>query len=173
MHKQKMIAVTAIIILFTLLTACSTAESDYRIFENISECEKIEANMAENATITQYQTPDADKNLKNLSYDAFFAAQYESPDMSFTIFAYEFANSEAAKQYFKNSTGKTSKTDVNFSCAAGLFSSEERGVFIDGNNAYTVLSAPKHSDDVYDYLAQCFSLNLDEEYAKYLTETVE
>ena len=172
MYRQKAIAI--IVVCFVIsLTACTTTESNYRIFENISECEKIEANMAEDATITKYRTPEADQNLKDLSYNAFFAAQYESSDMSFTIFAYEFSNNEAAKQYFKNSTGKTSKTDVNFSCATGLFSSEERGVFIDGNNAYTVLSVPKHSNDIYDYLAQCFSLNLDEEYAKCLTKTVE
>ena len=172
MYRRKAIAI--IVVCFVIsLTACTTTESNYRIFENISECEKIEANMAEDATITKYRTPEADQNLKGLSYNAFFAAYYDSPDMSFTIFAYEFANNDAAKQYFKNSTGKTSKTDVNFSCSTGLLSNDERGVFIDGNNAYTILSPLEHSDEVYDYLEQCFSLKLDEEYAKCLTRTVE
>ena len=70
MYRRKAIAI--IVVCFVIsLTACTTTESNYRIFENISECEKIEANMAEDATITKYRTPEADQNLKDLSYNAF------------------------------------------------------------------------------------------------------
>ena len=48
------------------------------IFQTIDECEQLIPADQTDAEIERYDSPEKDKNLKDLSYDAFFGMNFES-----------------------------------------------------------------------------------------------
>ena len=143
------------ILLFTVSSCNFLGDKEFYIFENIDECKNFENLGLTNLEITRYETPEKDRNLKSLEYDYFYAAKIESDEIDFEIFAYTFKNSDDAKQYFKNETGKTIQDSDSFSGASNMVSC--RLIVIDERNIYIVRT--KHSQNVLlsDILSTVFS----------------
>ena len=116
------------------------------IFRDISECENIATLNYPNGQINKYDTPNADKKLKGLSYENFFAADYTSDEVEFTIFAYVFKDVETAGKYFQNVTGKNNNGDKSFSTSLGM-AFYENCVFVD-NCAYRVTAKRKYAIEI-------------------------
>ena len=129
------------------------------IFRDISECDNFEDSEQGNVIVTKYDTPIKDKNIKELSYEAFFAAEYSSPELSFEIFAYEFSSDNDAKRYFCNVTGKNADLDTNFSESGGLIS--RTLVVIDNTKAYVVHTNTFQMEALKELLEQKFSQRLE------------
>lgn len=146
------------VILIFGLCACFDMEMKVYIFENIEECQNINAYKSDNAVIELYDSPDGDKYLKDLQYNDFFACKYSSESFDFEIFAYEFLDSDTSKEYFKNVTGNSSEDSSSFSSVKGML--YYRRIVIDENKAYTIFSAPNDSDTVEEYIATVFSVKL-------------
>ena len=138
------------------------------IFQTIDECEQLIPADQTDAEIERYDSPEKDKNLKDLSYDAFFGMNFESDELQYEIFAYEFVDSDSALKYFINVTGKSiyekdlplSDDDENkqFLASMGAFNYELIAVY--QNRAY-VISAPKRfRQDINELLANTFSYKI-------------
>ena len=156
MHKKIFCLGVVIILAFFLLTISCVKESpDIYIFEDINECSNISNLTHSNGYVTEYENPNNDKNLKDLKYNDFYAAIYESEELKFEIYAYEFDSPEAAKNYFKNVTGKSTDSSTTFSSSKGM--STYRLVVIDHNCAYTVLTSHDQSETINKSLSEIFS----------------
>ena len=154
-NTARILIVIALVVL--TLISCVPDNMNFYIFESIEECEEI-AEYAENSTIEKYDTPETDKYLGSLEYEAFYAARYQSRDLSFVIYAYEFTNAETAQKYFKNATGKPDGYQTNF------VSSKGSGVFdiavLDGNKAYYAKSNASCATELEALLGTVFSKKL-------------
>jgi predicted heme/steroid binding protein len=153
------IVITITLLITTALFACTPKKLDIYIFEKISECDNINGDVHTNAKVTVYDNSDKDKNLKGLSYSSFFAGEYLSNELDFKIFAYEFENTENAKKYFENATGKKNVNDTTFSMSKGMF--EYMIIVIDNKNAYCAYTSPSNDEALETFLAEVFSKKLD------------
>ena len=129
------------------------------IFDDISECEAITQLSYEDAELVKYETPTADKHLKNLSYSRFFAAEYKSKEVEFEIFAYEFNDFASAQKYFENVTGIDGSSVSNFVISSGMTRSEI--VVLDNERAYTVLTSRADLKETERALGELFSKKLE------------
>ena len=80
---------------------------------------------------------------------------YESEEMSFELFAYEFADTESAKAYFKNETGISRVLNTHF-----LSSNNARNyklIVIDGCNAYYIHGKTTDKEEIESFLSCVFS----------------
>lgn len=132
--------------------------SEYYIFADISECDKLLLTEDDKTIITRI-SPEQDKNWKGNEYVDFRGAEYSAPDLRFKIFAYEFADADGAKEYFHNVTGKDVVFDTTFSLSGGMFGILEL-IVIDGNNAYCIRSTAKDYKELDALLKECFSVNI-------------
>lgn len=148
------IAVITLLIMSAVICSCGPGIMDFYIFSDIDECNNIEAFKSEDATITIYDSPDLDKNLGDLAYNDFFAAYYDSNELKFEIFAYEFVDSDSAKEYFTKVTGKKS-LETNFSASGGM--TKYRVIVIDEYRVYCAYTSLKDSEDLKLFLGEIFS----------------
>lgn len=158
------VAVMAMFILTLTINAIRVGfPSEYYIFADISECDDLLLADDDRTVITQL-SPEQDKKLKGNEYVAFRRAQYSSPELHFKIFAYEFANADGAKEYFRSVTGKDRVFDTTFSLSCGGMRGSLELVVIDGNNAYCIRSTAKDYKELDALLKECFSVNIEEKH---------
>ena len=131
---------------------------DYYIFKNIEECEKIETLNFTEQKITKYENPDKDKKLKSLQYEAFYGAKYESKEVDFEIFAYEFATEEDAEAYYKNAAGKEPTDKSTFAWSRHAYSADFEVIYY--NRVYRVRTTNKHMEAAKDALGTIFSIQV-------------
>ena len=145
-------------LLFLLLPDQEAETLDVYIFSDIEECRKFDEDMTSNAKVTIYNKPDTDTNLKDLKYLDFYACKCHSGEFEFEMFAYNFIDSDTAKEYFKNETGKNDDLEINFSNSSGmgLF----RSIVIDGNKAYSVYCKDSDSLKVIEFINSIFTKQL-------------
>ncbi|MBQ8163397.1 MAG: hypothetical protein IJZ93_03400 [Clostridia bacterium] len=156
---KKVSIIIACILIFNLFSCSKMFSDEIYIFSDISECANLEINKASDVTVQEYTSTDSDKKLNELKYDAFYAAKYESSEIEFEIYAYEFESSETAKKYFENVTGRKSELDSNFLASGGMNSFEF--IVIDHQNAYVVYGHSGEQQKVYSILADAFSKKLE------------
>lgn len=149
----------SLIIICALLILCGCDATDFYIFSDISECDNIEAFKTEDAIVTIYDTPDLDDSIDDLEYDDFYAAKYESAELDFEIFAYEFADSDFSKTYFEINTGIKTDLDTHFLASGGI--AKYTVIVIDGCNAYCANTTQKYSEDLKLFLGEIFSKKLE------------
>ncbi len=152
--KKITVSILLIIICFGLCS-CIPKPPVFYIFEDINECENIEKLKSEDAVVTVYDNPDSDKNLGDLQYDDFYCASYESKDMDFEIFAYDFVDSDTAKEYYNKETKLGCDSDATFHTSKGM--SYYRVVALDHDKVYIAKSAARNSDDLNSFLSKVFS----------------
>ena len=136
-------------------------EANYVMFHSVEECQQIEEITSTDVKCVQTYTADQDKKLKGLSYAAFFGGEFETADFSFEIFAYEFEDADAAKQYFANHTGKSLDLlgDASFTASSGIGGSSL--VIFQGHNAYVIFTGVGDLKNVEALLAEVFSAELE------------
>ena len=96
--------------------------------------------------------------MKNLEYAEFWAAEYSCPEFKFELYAYEFVNSDVAKQYFNNITGKKSD-DVSFSSSSGM--TKTRLAVVDHEKAYILFVHNSDFVEVNEFLGETWGHLLD------------
>lgn len=141
-----------------------TLGAEVRVFADLAECENIEAKKTDGAMVTVYDTSDKDKYRKGLDYNRFYGCHYDSDEMKFELFAYEFSTDQAAQEYFKNATGKTDEQTTNFSSSKGM--TRFCRVVIHEKNAYVIECQNEYLDETTGYLSECFSLTLEQAKSK-------
>lgn len=124
------------------------------MYATMNECQKIETNKEENATVVCLTTND-DPYLKGLTPMQFYGYTYTSDTMTFKLFAYEFATTEDAAAFFENVTGKSKNPAVTFSRSSGL--STHRCIVMDHENVYCYISPKRFHNKVTTYVNDCFS----------------
>ena len=160
-EKISLISIAFLILLMVsslLLSSCQIPNIEVYIFTDLNECSNIKDLTYSAEKIREYENPNGDKYLKELVYTDFYAASYESEELSFEIFAYEFDSAESAQKYFNNVTGKNVSLDTNFSSSKGM--GEFRLVVIDQKYAYTVTSSSKEAEILKKSLCEIFSKNI-------------
>lgn len=130
---------------------------DFFIFSDISECDAL-SSVSENAVVTEYDSPSQDKNLKGLQYLDFFAAEYDSTEIEFEIYAYTFESSDISRKYFEQVTGKDYGYTTNY-YSTGSFR-RFRTVVIDNENAYFVNISNGTMQELAAILEDVFSVRL-------------
>ena len=131
---------------------------EYLIFQSIDECEALIPEDQSGVKIERYATPDADKDLKGLPYERFFGMQFESDEMEYQIFAYEFETAAESVEYFQKITGKKDDMLTNFSAMSSW--GTYRLVVIDGQRAYCVYTTPGQVEKLTQNLKEIFSVNI-------------
>lgn len=153
------IATITLLIMSAVICSCGPGIMDFYIFSDIDECNNIEAFKSEDATITIYDSPDLDKNLGDLAYNDFFAAYYDSNELKFEIFAYEFVDSDSAKKYFERETGIETDISTRFLASGGI--KTYNVIVIDDCNAYCANTSQKDSEDLKLFLGEIFSKKIE------------
>ena len=145
-------------LIFGTMCSCGNKSMKYYIFSEITECNNFTIDKKGGAEIIEYDTPDDDRYLENMKYKNFFAAKYKSSEFEFEIFAYEFENSDSAKEYFKNATGRTSDLDTNFLSSGGITS--QKIVVINFEKAYTLYTSADSSEQVKKFIGENFTIQI-------------
>lgn len=147
----------ALMILSLTITMSSCGPKDYEIyiFTELSECYALEDKQSEEIQITVYDSPEKDKDLRNLVYTECYACNYSSSELQFDLFAYEFPTQETAKKYFKNATGKDTTEIFNYSGSKGL--SSFRLIVIKDNLAYSIHTRASDEEKATSVINQLFS----------------
>lgn len=156
---KKFVISIILIALCSGLCSCILEKPVCYIFEDISECENIEKLKSEDAVVTVYDSPDSDKNLGDLQYDSFYCASYESKDFDFEIFAYDFVDSDFAKEYYNRETKLGCDFDVTFHTSKGM--SLYDIIVLDYDKVYIAKSSAKDSDDLNSFLNKVFSKKIE------------
>lgn len=142
--------------------------NEYFIFENIDECEQLIPDSQSDLTIERYDTPDKDKKLKGLSYKHFWGMNYQSNELKYQIFAYEFVDSDSALKYYINVTGQKSyekklplsNDDDNKLLSSAKGMSYYRIVAVYQNKAYLLIAPKQYAEGINNLLANTFSYKL-------------
>ena len=124
------------------------------MFSSIEECQQIEANKEDDATVTFLSTGD-DKHLDGLTPLMSYNCHYTSDTMSFELFAYNFATMEDADAYFENVTGKSNNPAVTFLRSGGM--SSYRCIAMDHEKVYCFICPNSCRNEVDVYVNNCFS----------------
>lgn len=150
-----------VLVFFWIVTAfCSCSiQLDERIFSDINECKNIEKNIADDASVVYYDSPQNDAAFDGFKYTRFVGYKYTSKAFSFDFFAYEFADSDTAKEYFLKASGRESKKDVNFLGVGGTLSYQK--VVIEENKAYMIYCSSADKDKVEEKLREIFHSKLE------------
>jgi len=156
---KKFVISIILIALCSGLCSCIPEKPVCYIFEDISECENIEKLKSEDAVVTVYDSPDSDKNLGDLQYDDFYCASYESKELDFEIFAYDFVDSDSAKEYFRNDTGLHKIRDTHYLESGGMGYS--RIIALDYDRAYITTFKTRDLREVKTFLAKVFSKKIE------------
>lgn len=160
-----LVVVSAVVIValgvFTLLISGLQIgfPTEYYIFSDISECDNL-LTATDETVILQIQT-EQDKKLKGLVYENYRAAEYSAKELHFLIFAYEFADEDGSKAYFRNNTGKNVAWNTNYSMSSGMFGSLEL-VVIDDRNAYCIYSTAKDYKELEALIKESFTVDVSE-----------
>ena len=172
MKNKKKIDVLGIVLTFVVLSLIigptlfeffvywvpNVGNTDYYIFESIEECEKIETLNFTEQKITKYENPDKDKKLKSLQYEAFYGAKYESKEVNFEIFAYEFATEEDAEAYYKKAAGEKTADKSAYSASGGMFIADFEVKYY--NKVYRVKTTSNDLFEIKDALGTIFSIQV-------------
>ena len=157
---MKKLIISIILIAFCSgLCSCIPKEPICYIFEDISECENIEKLKSEDAVVTVYDSPDSDKNLGDLQYDDFYCASYKSNNLDFEIFAYDFVDSDSAKEYYNKETKLGCDSDATFHTSKGM--SLYDIIALEYDKVYIAKSSAKDSDDLNSFLNKVFSKRIE------------
>ena len=143
MKKRIFCTVLSILMVLPLCGCHDIVDFEYSIypmFEDVGECEALKSSTLEGARFEEYDASEKDRYLKKLNYSACFAGRFTCDEFAFEIYAYEFADADGARRYFKNATGKEPDGDFEFSFVQGLgiplFNTSLK--LFDGKNAYRV-----------------------------------
>ncbi|MBR3778686.1 MAG: hypothetical protein IKL13_03045 [Clostridia bacterium] len=128
------------------------------MFASLLECQNIETQTADGATVTPINALTNDESVKDLQPLQSYGVTYESETMSFDLFAYVFATQEDAYAYFENATGKDNQPEVSFSTSTGL--KQYRCIVMDHTKVFRVTCAKGDRDAVTAYINDCFSVDL-------------
>lgn len=139
--------------------SCDMESSSAYIFADISECKNFEDKLSENVELTLYDTPEEDKNLNDLEYISFYAAKYETQEIKFKIYAYEFIDSDEAKKYFETSAGRDSIGNKDFYINTNLIKHTIR--VLDGERAYVLYSEYGYKEAINELLSEVFTIESD------------
>ncbi len=153
MKKIKIICSVFGVLIF--LASCSVIYRDrYCIFSNISEFEIIESEFLNQGEVEKYNDTSKDENIKELQYVAHYAAYYTCEDFEFEIFAYEFENSDASREYHKNVSVETDKS-VSMHRTVGI--TQTKLVLIDNTMAYSAFYSNADAEQVEHFFCTAFS----------------
>ena len=170
-HSQiittSLITFAIICAVFFITTALNPLPNNYYIFQDIDECKFLIPSDLSDVKVEYYDEPTKDRDIKDLSYTAFFGMNYKSNTLKYEIFAYEFEDSDSALQYFVNVTGQTSykkrlpldENDENKLLAANKGTSCHIIVVLQ-NKAYKINIPNKYINEVNELLGNTFSQKL-------------
>jgi len=159
--NKLVIYVMLTVVICSVFCSCSISTNSVYIFSDIVECNNLESNKSNAANVITLDSVDDDPNLNELEYNEFYAIKYESQDMKFEIFAYEFTNRENAKSYFESSAKRDCVSSRDFYVSTTLISYTVR--VLDGERAYILYSKPKYKEAIDKYLSEAFSIEFNNE----------
>lgn len=151
----RILAFCMVLLLTLSLCACGPLEIDVHIFSDMDECLSIESMKADEAEVDIFDPTKKDWNLRGLEVEESFGCKYVSDDLTFTLYAYVFADSDLAMEYFENETGKDRDPNPTFSSSSGMGS--YRRIAVSENKAYLVRCSKSDSEDVIEFLNSRFS----------------
>ena len=132
---------------------------EYSIFESISECDALKSSTLPNAKFENLDPNETDDNISGLIIKDSFCGNFSCDEFEFIIFAYEFIDSESAKQYYINNTGKKNDPSTSFSESRGPFSGEL--IVLDLERVYRIKMKTKYRDEVCNFLNETFSKKIE------------
>jgi len=176
MFKAKKNTIIVVSIVFVILIAftiqifnsLTQTPGNFYIFNSISECEKLIPVDKSNINVEIYDDNNKDENSKGLLYNGFFGMNYESEELKYEIFAYEFENADSALSYYVNVTGQKSyeeklplnSSDENklLSASSGMFSYSLIVVY--KNMAYQINAPKQYKNEIIEMLSTTFSIKV-------------
>lgn len=127
---------------------------DFCIFQDFSDCQRIEKCMDTNAIITSLTPSECDKNIIGLHYTECYCVTFSSPNINFTLYSYAFSNQRTALKYFWKTT------------RIPLFKPYHNWVWIspgtwkichiNNNNVYVLHVPDNQTTNVEEFLKKCY-----------------
>lgn len=154
---KRLLSIMLIILLSLTITACMIQDADIHIFSDISECEAISEMIDENSILEVYDSPTSDANFIDLEYVSFYGCKC-SGSLDFELYAYEFASSDIAREYFEAVTDRSCDKQVSFFIVAGT--TNYKRTVINDNMIYTVSTTRTQAETVTTLLQEVFSIKL-------------
>lgn len=158
-------SVVFMVLAFALLLIFKRDLSDYEfyIFESIEECDAIEKITENEADFEKYQNSDKDKNLKDLDYKKFFGGHFESSELEFELFAYEFYDAVTSAKYYSNATETEYEQFIlgEPSINTSQVLNKARIVVIDEERVYVVYTSSADFDETIDFLGGVFQKRIE------------
>lgn len=163
MNKKIFICATVLItglILVLVFTGTLKPQSNINIniFSSANDCTALETMASGDINIERFSSPLKDSSSKGLKYNAFYGCNYTSKEVSFILFAYEFVDSNEAKEYYKTETGKNTTNDFGFSDVKGL--TQFRRIVVYHEKAYLLETSKDNIDEAISIINNIFDIEL-------------
>lgn len=164
MKNKKVIAVAQIIVsvLFLLIVAAcligftTTEQIQNLVFTDIDDFKKLEEYSVEDINL------EDDKMPKGILPDVSFLKVISFNGHNYKVYAYEFSDSESAREYFNKCTGKTTDAKSNYSMTTNyLFASDY--IAFHENFLYRIEGGNyKDFAETVNFINKSFSIDLSE-----------
>ena len=118
------------------------------MFNDIDDLKSILS--VENARIIVYDNSNEDVHSKNLTFKEYFGFNFQSKNINFKMFAYEFDNQETAHKYFENATGVKNERETTFLYSSGM--KQFKGIVAHQNKAYALYTNASESEEVLNFI---------------------
>lgn len=138
------------------------------IFQNLDECKQLKSYEQADAEIVEYLDPNLDESYKGLEYRSFWGMKYQSANLEYEIYAYEFTSKDNALKYYIDVTDDdkyAERLPVEDSDRNALGSKTDgedlyQITVIEGNKAYRLLSSNLQIDAIDEMLSKVFSVKI-------------
>ena len=126
------------------------------MFQNLEECKQLKSYEQIPAQIVEYLDPTIDKNYNDLNYKFFWGMKYQSENLEYEIFAYEFTSKDYALKYYVNVTEDDTSDYITW---IEIFSDNQyEFVVIENDKVYVIKSSSLYIDSINKMLSDTFSV---------------
>lgn len=102
-NRYRRILLLFLCFLMLFICSCGKAPADVRIYNDIKECYAIEDQQYESIVI--YSSPSEDKNIKGLTYEAFYGCEIKNSDFAFEFLRINSMTAPLHKHTFQQLPG--------------------------------------------------------------------
>lgn len=137
------------------------------IFQNFEECKQLMTYEQIPSTIVEYEDAKTDEKLWNLKYKTFWGMRYQSSELEYEIFAYEFADKDDTLKYFNNASGSLfqdplpiAENDPNMNVKKIVGEDTYQVIVTAGTKAYRLICSRLLMDQIEEMLSIVFSVKV-------------
>ena len=152
------ISAFAAIVIFLLsgIVYKNITQWEFCIFQDFSDCHRIELNKTDDATVTKLVPVEHDKHIYDLEYAQSYCVAYTSVKLNFELYSYAFSNPDSACTYYRRVTKMPIINPNHY--WVWIYPKFWKICYINNHNVYVIYAPDAQAAQVEQYFKKCFPL---------------